>query len=50
MDIGGENMKEEKKNNTENSSEDYSCPPIELGIHQNSYNPKNIEKRGENNE
>lgn len=24
-----------------------TCPPIEIGMHQNSYNPqKNIEKRG----
>lgn len=38
-------MKEEE-NNSNNDSENSTCPRIELGIHQNSYRPKNTEKRG----
>lgn len=33
----------ETNSNNENSS---TCPPIEIDMHQNSYNPQNIEKRG----
>lgn len=40
-------MKEEE-NNSNNDSENSTCPKIELGIHQNSYRPKNAEKRGSN--
>lgn len=41
-------MKEEQNNSKESSNENSTCPPIELGMHQNSYNPKKeIEKRGE---
>ena len=25
---------------------DSTCPPIEVGLHQNSFNPPKIEKRG----
>lgn len=39
-------MKEDNSSNNENNSSD--CPPIEIGMHQNSYQPKNIEKRGSN--
>ena len=36
--------------NKDNSSKENTstCPPIEIGKHQNSYNPKNNEKRGSN--
>jgi hypothetical protein len=34
-------MKEDNENNNEVST----CPKIELGTHQNSYNPKNTETR-----
>lgn len=34
-------MKEDNQNNKEVST----CPKIELGTHQNSYNPKNTETR-----
>ncbi len=40
-------MKEEE-NNSNNDSENSTCPRIELGIHQNSYRPQNTEKRGSN--
>lgn len=33
----------EANNDNENSS---TCPPIEIDMHQNSYNPRKIEKRG----
>lgn len=36
---------EEDEPNNEN---DNDCPPIEIDMHQNSYRPKNIEKRGSN--
>ena len=35
---------EEDDSNNDNNN----CPPIEIGMHQNSYRPKNIEKRGGN--
>lgn len=36
---------EENEENSENENSS-TCPPIEIGMHQNSYNPKKIEKRG----
>lgn len=36
---------EENNSNNQNNND---CPPIEIGIHQNSYKPKNTEKRGRN--
>lgn len=36
---------EENGSNNDNNSD---CPPIEIGMHQNSYQPRNIEKRGSN--
>lgn len=37
----------ENETNSENGNSS-TCPPIEIGMHQNSYQPKNIEKRGNN--
>lgn len=34
--------------NEEDGSNNNDCPPIEIGMHQNSYRPKNTEKRGSN--
>ena len=36
---------EEDEPNNENGND---CPPIEIDKYQNSYRPKNIEKRGSN--
>ena len=37
--------------NKKNKGENSTCPPIEIGMHQNSYKPnKNLEKRRDNNE
>lgn len=42
-------MKEE--NNNGNQNENSTCPPIEIGLHQNSCKPlKNVETRGDNND
>ena len=38
-------MKEEENNSNSDNS---TCPPIQIGLHQNSYKPENIEKRGDN--
>ena len=38
-----QNEENEINSDNENGS---TCPQIEIGMHQNSYNPKNIEKRG----
>lgn len=35
-------MKNEEDASNNNNNND--CPPIEIGMHQNSYRPKNIEK------
>lgn len=40
-------MKEEE-NSSNNNNNSPDCPPIEIGMHQNSYKPKNSEKRGNN--
>lgn len=37
----------DKKENSNNKN-DNDCPSIEIGLHQNSYQPENIEKRGSN--
>lgn len=42
-------MKEEENSNNQNNNENSTCPPIELWIHQNSYEPKGLEKRGDKN-
>lgn len=40
-------MKEEENNNQDSNNETSTCPAIEIGMHQNSYNPKkDTEKRG----
>lgn len=39
-------MKNEEDGSNNNNNND--CPPIEIGMHQNSYRPKNTEKRGSN--
>ncbi len=36
------------EDNNSNNQNDNDCPPIEIGLHQNSYQPKNTEKRGSN--
>lgn len=43
-------MKENDNNcsNNDNSNDNSTCPPVEIGMHQNSYKPKNTEKRGSN--
>lgn len=40
-------MKEENSNNDDNNTS--TCPSIELGVHQNSYNPQNTESRDNKN-
>lgn len=40
-------MKDEE-NSSNNDNNNADCPPIEIGMHQNSYRPKNTEKRGSN--
>ena len=37
-------MKDEE--NSSNNSSNNDCPPIKIDMHQNSYKPKNTEKRG----
>lgn len=39
---------EEKKDNLNNGNENSTCPPIKIDMHQNSYQPKNVETRGSN--
>lgn len=39
-------MKDEENNSSSNDNS--TCPPIEIDMHQNSYQSKNIEKRGNN--